>query len=502
MTHYLQAGPVRVRYENGFLRYLSIDGVEIVRMIYFAIRNSDWLTAGKTITDEQISQTDDTFAIRYNWQTDDLGIQMAGTMQLIGDANGTISVDFQGEARNSFLKNRVGLCVLHPLKDVTGQPCQIINTNGQQMDGRFPEHISPYQPFLSIQTIRWQPASGHDVQLTFQGEVFEMEDQRNWTDASFKTYSTPLHLPFPAPMAVGDTVGHQVVFSIVGQNIAANQPGSSAQINTVGLMQQPRIGFGQRADGQPLTESEAAQLRELRLSYLRADVFLTTTDWQPRLTNALADVRLLGADLELALFFGDNSTDELAMLLDWLAPSQPTIDSVLLFDAATLITSDVLLRQVVPTLRTALPTVLIGGGSDGNFAEFNRNSFDYQRVDFVTYAITPQVHAFDDLTLLENIEGQTHTVNTAKYLTGGKPVHISPITLLPRYTTVANSATERLTPAVDPRQATAFCADWTHQSLHALTVAGVSSVTYYETHGPRGLLNEGAVFPVIDVFQP
>ncbi len=30
-----------------------------------------------------------------------------------------------------------------------------------------------------------------------EGEVFEMEDQRNWTDASFKTYCRPLALPIP-----------------------------------------------------------------------------------------------------------------------------------------------------------------------------------------------------------------------------------------------------------------------------------------------------------------
>jgi D-apionolactonase len=501
MVHYLQAGPVQVRYKNGFLRYLSIDDVEIVRMIYFALRNEDWLTAKTKITDEQIAQTDDTFSIRYNWQTDDLGIQMAGTMHIAGDANGTISVDFQGEAQNSFLKNRVGLCVLHPLDGVMGQPCQILNTDGQQTDGRFPEYISPYQPFFAIQTIRWQPASGHDVQLTFRGEVFEMEDQRNWTDASFKTYSTPLRLPFPAQMAVGDTVAHQLEFRIVAQNMAANQPAGSAQTDATVPAHRPRIGLGQRADGQSLTDSEAIQLRRLPLAHLRADVFFSTNDWQIRLTNALADARLLNVQLELALFFGDKPAEELAVLGKFLAPVLLVIGSVLLFDAATLLTSDALLRQVIPTIRTTWPAVLIGGGTDGNFAEFNRNPFDYRQVDFVTYSINPQVHAFDDLTLLENIEGQAHTVHTAKHLTGNKPVHISPITLLPRYTTVANSATERLNPAVDHRQATAFCADWTRRSIQALTLAGVWSVTYYETHGPRGLMNWGEVLLVRDGFR-
>ena len=39
-----------------------------------------------------------------------------------------------------------------------------------------------------------------------QGDVFETEDQRNWTDASFKTYCPPLRLPFPRPFEDGEEI--------------------------------------------------------------------------------------------------------------------------------------------------------------------------------------------------------------------------------------------------------------------------------------------------------
>lgn len=38
---------------------------------------------------------------------------------------------------------------------------------------------------------------GVTVGIDFSGETFEMEDQRNWTDASFKTYCRPLARPAP-----------------------------------------------------------------------------------------------------------------------------------------------------------------------------------------------------------------------------------------------------------------------------------------------------------------
>ena len=40
--------------------------------------------------------------------------------------------------------------------------------------------------------------------------MFEMEDQRNWSDASYKTYSRPLSLPFPYPIAAGERVRQSV----------------------------------------------------------------------------------------------------------------------------------------------------------------------------------------------------------------------------------------------------------------------------------------------------
>lgn len=473
-------------------------------MIYFAIRDQYWRTAHLTFTDEVIDQTTDSFRVRYDWKTADYGIHMAGHVSIVGEPDGTISVDFYGKALNQFSRNRIGLCVLHPLDGVTGQPCQIESVNRQQSEGRFPEYVSPHQPFLSIQAMRWQPASGYDLRLDFFGDVFETEDQRNWTDASFKTYSTPLSIPIPVVVQPEETVQQRVVFSIVSTALPnsdrVNQLTTPIEQLEKPTLTRPRIGLGQRADKQTLSEFEAVQLRKLSLSHLRADVFLTTDNWQTGLANAIVDARALHVSLELALFFSDDTVTDLTGLLAYLEPNKESLRSVLVFDADTLITSDRLLNQVVPVLRTARPTVLIGGGTDGFFADFNRNRFDYSLVDFVTYSISPQVHAFDDLTLLENIEGQRPTVQTARHLTGGKPVHISPITLLPRYTTIAESATERLSPPIDARHTTGFSTNWTRQSMDALAQAGVASVTYYETHGPCGIVDGNGIFPLFDAF--
>jgi hypothetical protein len=53
--------------------------------------------------------------------------------------------------------------------------------------------------------------AGTAFRLSFIGDVFETEDQRNWTDASFKTYSTPLSRPFPVSVAAGTVVRQSVL---------------------------------------------------------------------------------------------------------------------------------------------------------------------------------------------------------------------------------------------------------------------------------------------------
>ena len=44
-----------------------------------------------------------------------------------------------------------------------------------------------------------------------QGDIFEMEDQRNWTDASYKTYVRPLALPWPYTLPAGTELDLGVV---------------------------------------------------------------------------------------------------------------------------------------------------------------------------------------------------------------------------------------------------------------------------------------------------
>src|SRR5437667_155344 len=64
---------------------------------------------------------------------------------------------------------------------------------------------------------------GISVRLEMRRDTFETDDQRNRTDASFKTYCTPLALPLPHSVKQGARVRQSVTLRLTG-NVRPIQP--------------------------------------------------------------------------------------------------------------------------------------------------------------------------------------------------------------------------------------------------------------------------------------
>ena len=82
-------------------------------------------------------------------------------------------------------------------------------------------------------------------------------------------------------------------------------------------------------------------------------------------------------------------------------------------------------------LGTRTPHAQFGGGSTAYFTELNRGRPDLRAADVICYSINPQVHAFDNTSLMENALAIGYTIQSARQLAAGRPVAISPITLRP-----------------------------------------------------------------------
>jgi hypothetical protein len=154
----------------------------------------------------------------------------------------------------------------------------------------------------------------------------------------------------------------------------------------------------------------------------------------------------------------------------------------------------------------ALPATAIGGGTEIYFTEINRTRPKADDWDLVCFSITPQIHAFTDLDLVENLDAQAENIRSAKALAPGKRIVVSPITIRRRVNFHAAApepepAPGELPDSVDVRQPSLLGAAWTAGSLKYVCEAGAATVTYYETTGWRGVLGREGGSSLADRFH-
>lgn len=497
MQRRVQAGPLSAIYDSntGDLRDIRFQGRLVCLRIYAAVRDENWGTVPGVLSEESINETRDGFTIRYTATHQQGDIHFVWRGEIRGDDDGAVFFSFDGDALTNFQRNRIGLCVLHPMQ-AAGLPCTLTYSNGTTHTTFLPHDITPDQPpkgFTDLTCLTHDLPDGGNVEFTFIGDAFEMEDQRNWTDASFKTFCTPLDLPFPVEVHKGEQVQQSVTMRYTpatssepsitggqgsikaGKSISAGGEYISLTLKNAAPVAFPTLGLGVPQE-LPLTDDAGLmRLKALGLTHLRVDDFEA---------NGLALAEALGLPVELALHGVEYTVQpgNWARILALPATEHPRQlpDYTGLLEAA----------------RIAFPDIPIFLGTDSDFLFLNRfppvAGQQGHRVglgDGLTFAITPQVHAFDNASIIETAEAQGVVVTNARQLAKGKSVIVSPVTLLPRWNPYSATQEIRAVPSADPRQSTPFCAAWTLASLKYLAEAGADSITLYETHGPRGVLD-------------
>ncbi len=491
----LQAGLLSCLYEDGNLRYIKSGNDEVVRMLYSAVRDV-WGTAVARITDEKIQQSDNSFFIQYSKLYELADMCYKGDFTITGTENSELIFEMNGVALSDFMSNRIGLCALLPLNECISKPCSILHSNGQKEDSKFPEQVAPHQPFKDICGMEWNPADNCNLFLQFEGEIFEGEDHRNWTDASFKIYGTPLSKPYPVAIKKGDTISQKITlrFNKLKNDLRKTISQSPSITITDTKIPFPAIGYEKSSFAGKLNGHEIVLLKQIPFNHYRVEIGFEPM-WKNRLKQSVEEAFLLNTKIELVVFF-EEPEKELLLLLEELKNHANTIGSLLVLHKGFTITSSHLWNKVCQPLKNKLPGVRVGAGTDFHFAEWNREYVPDSEHDFIAYSINPQMHAFDIKSLIENVEAQKHTVDKARLVSSGKPIHITPVTLKERLrlsTGIKNTSVNH-----DERQSTLFNAAWTLLSIRYL--AGVASITYFETTGINGLMNENP-YPVYDYLK-
>jgi len=510
----LRAGPLTMIYENGDLRYIKVGEHEIVRRLYVAIRDRNWNTAVNLLSAVEMTIAADHFQITYTCTNRLAEIDFVWQGTLVGTAAGVLTCTMSGTAQSTFQRNRIGFCLLHP-QAIAGANAQITHVDGTRAAVPFPRYIAPQliidgiikpvSPFEELRIVAHEVTPGLWAEVTFTGETFEMEDQRNWTDASFKTYGTPLRLPFPATVAQGTPIAQTVTIAVTGDLSSIPQLPSSALLPapiTLTLSDQsiplPPLGLGVASHGQPLTATEISRLQALHLAHLRVDLTLEQADYVETLRRATAEAQALGIGLEIALHLSAQATAELTALAALLKILQPPVSRWLIFRRGEKTTTAPWVDLARQHLATYEPAAPIGAGTNMYFTELNSRRPPIAALEVVAYTINPQVHAFDNSSLVETLAAQAATAHSARQFCGDLPLVVSPITLQPRFNPNATGPEPEPTPGelppqVDPRQLSLFGAGWTLGSIKYLAESGViASLTYYETTGWRGVMETAA----------
>jgi D-apionolactonase len=495
----LVAGPLTLEYSEGSLWNISNGSEEVIRRIYLVFQDINWTSRPFEIKDEIWEVSDRSFRAKIKAQGSHDAKDLSVELEITGSESGEITYGFNASTAVSFMRNRLGLCLLHPVAGLAGRDCELTKADGAIEKSKFPEAISPDQPFLNLSGISHRLQSGQVAKVNFEGEIFESEDHRNWSDASYKTYCTPISLPFPAQVSPGEVLSQKITISISGEHATSISKDESAVI-TVGTkeIELPEIGLGLSEDPAHLIASEYVGFEDLAIKHLRLSL---NGDSQIRsaVEKALLVTKQLKIDLDLAITA--DSPQQLQAILQSIVELKDQIRSFYIFSASD---------KTTPLSFIQSAEVLLGnkskiiGGTDLYFTELNRNQSAVDFVDRVNFSINPQVHSFDDRTLIQNTATQKTIAKNAHRIANRKKVSIGPITLRPRYNPNATEpdkdvSNTPLPSSVDARQRNWFAEGWTAMSIRSISEsASISTVTYFETLGWRGIreLSTGSKDPL------
>ena len=480
-----------MRYVDGDLRDIRLGdhGPEIVRRIYMVFQDLNWTARPWVITDEQVDARHDSFDIRISARGTFDAQPFTWQGELQGGADGLITYRVRGEASAPFLRNRLGLCVLHPIRETAGQPAVLEHIDGTIVPTSFPDEIDPGMPFMQMRALSHEVAPGVRATVRMTGDTFESEDHRNWSDASYKHYCTPISLPFPVVVEPGDVIEQEITVTLSGSNSRDTASTSPDEPMTITMSDRgvpmPGLGIQLDTDGHVLSPDEITRLRALHLDHVRVTV--TPRHSPADLERMLGQTHAIGAPAVVVLdgadpgafmsFHGDSRIRE------WLA-----------FDAQVKVADPRRVRFAEQVLGA-----VVGGGTNLYFTELNRAR--PAASDLMAFSVNPQVHAADDQSVMQNAMTQGVIARNARDLYPDSRLMISPITLRPRFNPNATMpeldvSSTPLPSRVDARQCLPFAAAWTALSIKAIAESGcIDAVTYFEATGWEGLLERAGGSP-------
>lgn len=465
---------------EGILGPFYCGGQEILRRIVVSVRDRDWrevpIIQWQVIGDE----TSMTAQIEARHTSDCVDFEWRGHLRVSSDLR-RIQLQFEGRALRDMDVCRLGLVILHPVESMIGAEVTAHGPHGLErlIVSRMihPQSIVKGLPSAMMAPFSVLEIEREDVgllRMELTGDLFELEDQRNWGDASFKTYCTPLSLGFPRHLTQGTLVSQAVEISYT-----PSFSGQTGRRPHSGLPASTRMGAEIQSGRRPVqTEpskkpaigcvvTDAAFGRLMNASAIGAwdHLQLGSEAVTPEFVTRLLGVLPRSTQLELVvpvqqdparlndvagLFRGHE--DRIARIL--VTDSKQALPSARDVASLRLMIAGALLRNV--------PTFLM---PRGYFVELNRGeplNFD---VDGFAFPLSSTVHASDPESVIDNVAAASDMVATLRALTKGAQIAVSPL--------AAYYPTQELREGIGGP----LWGSWVTRTIARLSAAGVTSIT-------------------------
>lgn len=503
----LRAGALTCEFGNGALRYIRINDVEVLRAIAFLVRDENWGTFTPKIENLKVRQGRDSFAVSYDAICSDAKRSLTYHAEITCGADGALSFKADAKPGTDFLTNRTGFTILHPLKGVAGFPVEVEYVDGKKQKSKFPSQINPACPFTGIRALRHPVSPGLFATCRMEGYAFEMEDHRNWTDASFKTYVRPLAEPWPYTMPAGIAFAQSVALTFTGKMPRPKKAAAGRKVDVeigraAGVV--PQIGVGVPMEEAAEAVKAAALIKAAGIRHLVCHVDGRDTDIATPMRHYQELGRATGAAIELEILLPGKAAPEVELSRIVAAAQQCGLTP-----AAVSVSPAVDLKAVLPgskgpdcppladiykAVRAAFPGARLGGGMFSFFTELNRKRPPAELLDFVTHTTSPIVHAADDVSVMETLEALPYVIKSTKAFIGKTPYHLGPSAIPARQNpygaaSAENPNNERVCLAkIDPRQRALFGAAWNVGYAAAFAYGGLRSVALGAATGPAGMI--------------
>lgn len=513
----LHAGPLSAIFSGGALRDIRLAGVEVIRGLYFLVRDRNWSTMVPDIEGLDITQDAQSFDVTFKCRgtTASDGQTFVWEGRIHGSADRGVVFEASGASDEDFATCRTGFIVLHPLEGVAGCPVEVEHSDGSRESLRFPDRIDPLQSFVDVVALTHEPIAGIRATCRMSGGTWETEDHRNWLDASFKTYFRPLLLPWPYVIPAAEPVRQSVAITFSADiSTMTRVPEPDSVTVAVGDrcgLAMPRLGLAVGADDMTATMAALQPLAAIGCQHLTFRVRSDDRDLPGHFRRASRVVEAIGATACLEIVVVDRSLAESEIDLVAIAAA-----SAGFYPASVAVSPEVdlgsyppsvdrptgpALRPLLEAARRAFPKAEIGGGMFSFFPELNRRRPPLDAIDFIQHGTASNVHAADDRSIMETLQSLAHVFRSTRAFAGGTPYRISTANIGLPFNPYGASTTpnpqnlRRTMVSADPRQRALFGGAYAAGYLIRAAQGGLDAVTLMSPTGPFGVIGEEGPYP-------